>query len=159
MEGIVHVRIDDRLIHGQVAAMWTRRLQATRIMVADDEVAVDDMRKQVLRMAAPAGVATSLISVEKAAANIKAGKYRGQRVFLLVNSPLVIERLRDLGLDITSVNVGNLAKRPGTTQIKQSISVTDEEASSFKRLMDAGVELTCNMVPEDSGYLLKDYLK
>lgn len=158
MEGIVHIRIDDRLIHGQVAVFWTRRLNANRIMVIDDKVAVDETRKATLRMVAPAGVNTSILQVEKAASNILSGRYKGQRVLVVVNSPLIIERLIKLGLDIKEINVGNLSKRDGTEQIKKSISVTEEEKESFKRLMDEGVTITANMTPEEHGNYLKDYL-
>lgn len=159
MEGIVHIRIDDRLIHGQVAVFWTRRLNANRIMVIDDAVAVDEIRKATLRMVAPAGVNTSILQVEKAAANILSDRYKGQRVLVVVNSPLVIERLINLGLDIKELNVGNLSKRDGTEQIKKSISVSEEEKACFKRLMDTGVTITANMTPEEHGNYLKDYLR
>lgn len=50
---IIHTRIDDRLIHGQVATMWTNQLGATRIMVVDDKAANDDIMKMSLKMATP----------------------------------------------------------------------------------------------------------
>ena len=81
MEGIIHIRIDDRLIHGQVATQWTNDLGATRIMAINDEVATNPTLKTVLRMAAPPNVSTSIITRETAVKNIKAGKYAGQKVF------------------------------------------------------------------------------
>ena len=75
MEGIIHIRIDDRLIHGQVATQWTNDLGATRIMAINDEVATNPTLKTVLRMAAPPNVSTSIITRETAVTNIKAGKY------------------------------------------------------------------------------------
>lgn len=80
MKGFVNIRIDDRLIHGQVATRWSTGLRATRIMVIDNDVANDDVQKSVLRMAAPSGISTSIITEEKAITNIKAGKYENQRV-------------------------------------------------------------------------------
>ena len=74
MEGIVHIRIDARMIHGQVAVMWSNYLRVNRIMVANDAVAEDEITKSALRMVAPAGMRTSLISLETAANNILAGK-------------------------------------------------------------------------------------
>ena len=53
MKGIIHVRIDDRMIHGQVATQWTNQLSANRIMVINNEVANDDVKKAVVRLAAP----------------------------------------------------------------------------------------------------------
>ena len=80
MKGIVHIRIDDRLIHGQVAAFWTNSLSISRIMVVNDEVAVDEMQKSLLRMVAPASVRTSIISKETA----------------IKNNPLAVEYIEEL---------------------------------------------------------------
>jgi PTS system mannose-specific IIB component len=43
---IIGVRIDGRLIHGQVANLWTTKLNISRIMVVDDEVAQNDIEKK-----------------------------------------------------------------------------------------------------------------
>lgn len=157
--GIIHVRIDDRLIHGQVAAFWCNSLKANRIMVANDEVANDDMQKSVLRMVAPAGVRTSLITKEKAATNIKAGKYDAERVLLILKTPKDAIDLIDLGVDIKAINVGNMAHKDGTVQIKKSISVTDEDVENFNKLYERGVELTSVMVPDEPHSNLMDFLK
>lgn len=158
MEGIIHIRIDDRLLHGQVCAFWTNTLKVTRIMVANDAVALDEIQKSVLRMAAPAGIRTSLISLEKAATNILEEKYKGQRVLLILKGPADALRLMDLGLPIKKINVGNMANREHTKQYKKSISLTEEEYTQFLALQDRGVTLVTQMVPEDSETNLMEYL-
>lgn len=158
MKGIIHIRIDDRLIHGQVAMFWTNELQATRIMVINDEVANNTMQKSLLRMAAPANVATSIITREKAVANISSDKYAGQRVLIVVKSPLDILYLVNHGLKITTLNVGNLSGRDHTTSIRQNINVTDEEMDAFKQLLDKGIEITTVMTPNDTKTYLKDQI-
>ena len=65
--GITAVRLDERLIHGQVAAVWTRTMQITRIMVIDDEIIHDEIGKIALKSAVPVGVKLSILSVESAA--------------------------------------------------------------------------------------------
>ena len=87
MKGIVHIRVDDRLIHGQVATRWVSHFNANRIMVIDDAVAANDVEKMLLRSAAPEGCNTSILSFEKASANILAGNYDGQRVLILLKTP------------------------------------------------------------------------
>ena len=77
---IIATRIDGRLIHGQVANLWTGKLNITRIMVIDDEVAQNDIEKQGLKLACPPGVKLSILPVQKAAENILAGKYDSQRL-------------------------------------------------------------------------------
>ncbi|EGO9474620.1 TPA: PTS sugar transporter subunit IIB, partial [Enterococcus faecalis] len=88
MKGINNIRIDDRLIHGQVATMWSNKLGVTRLMVVNDNVAKNDLQKQVLRMAVPAGISSSIITEETAISNIKNGKYEGQNVLMIVKSPV-----------------------------------------------------------------------
>ena len=70
---IIGVRIDGRLIHGQVANLWATKLNISRIMVVDDEVAGNAIEKSGLKLATPAGVKLSVLPVEKAAQNILAG--------------------------------------------------------------------------------------
>ena len=158
MKGIVHIRIDDRLINGQVVAFWTNSLGITRIMVANDEVAADEMQKSLLRMVAPASVRTSIINKETAVKNISAGKYEGQRVLLIAKNPKDVWELKEAGLDIREMNVGNMASREGTRSIKRSVNVTDEDVEYFNKLLNAGVDISAIMVPDDKPCKLKDLL-
>lgn len=158
MKGIIHIRIDDSLIHGQVAMFWTNELHASRIMVINDEVANDNMQKSLLRMAAPANVATSIITKDKAVENISAGKYEGQRVLIVVKSPVDILYLLQHGLDIQSLNVGNMSGRDHTTSIRANINVTDEELNAFKQLLAKNIEITTVMTPNDTKTYLKDQI-
>ena len=158
MEGIIHIRIDDRLIHGQVATLWTNELGVTRIMVINDQVANNEVQKTMLRMAAPSNVSTSLITEEKAVNNILSGKYKGQRVLVIVKDPETILRLMDKGLDIKKVNVGNMSTRENTHHIKPSVSITSDEEKAFRTLLERGVEITAVMVPTDKLVYLKDIL-
>ncbi len=157
--GIIHVRIDDRLIHGQVAAFWCNTLKAQRIMVANDLVANDELQKSVLRMVAPPGVATSIITKARAAENINAGKYDSERVMLILKSPGDVLDLIKLGVEIKTINVGNMAHHDNTVQIKRSINVTQEDIENFKRLSEDGVTLTSIMVPDEPKTNLMDYIE
>lgn len=155
---VLNVRIDDRMIHGQVAAIWCNKLKTTRIMVANDEVASDEIRKMTLKMAVPAGIKSSIISKEKAATNMSAGKYDAERMLLILTKPQDAVELIEKGMKIETINVGNLGFRDNTVQIKRSINVTKEEAEAFRKLDSMGVKLTAIMVPDESENNLMDYL-
>lgn len=159
MKGIVHIRIDDRLLHGQVVAFWSNSLQISRVMVINDEVANDELQKTFLRMVAPANIRTSILTKEIAAKNILNDKYLGQKVMIIVKNPKDVLDLMDLGLDIKEVNVGNMASRKDTIQIKRSVSITNDELGNFLQLEKRGVLLTAMMVPDEGKNYLKDYLK
>ncbi|WP_440897536.1 PTS system mannose/fructose/N-acetylgalactosamine-transporter subunit IIB [Amphibacillus sp. Q70] len=158
MKGIIHIRVDDRLIHGQVATQWVNHLGATRIMVINDEIATNDIQKRALRIAAPPNVSSSIITKQTAATNILSGKYDGQKVLIVLKSPNDVVDLLNLGLNIKKINLGNLSVREGTHRILPTISVTNEEEESLKELINKEIEVTAIMVPGDSKVYVKDIL-
>ncbi|TPR56870.1 PTS system mannose/fructose/N-acetylgalactosamine-transporter subunit IIB [Enterococcus sp. OL5] len=155
MNDVVEIRVDDRLIHGQVAGLWTNALKATRLMVIDDAVAGDETQKQLLRMVAPASVNTSIITEDKAFANLRDNKYAGQRVFILVKSPTVLKRLVDRGLSISRINLGNLSGRENTDSIRAGIAVTPEEKQALIDLLECNVTVTAIKTPNDPESFVK----
>ncbi|PSL78560.1 PTS mannose transporter subunit IIAB, partial [Variovorax sp. WS11] len=116
-------RIDDRLIHGQVATRWTKETNVTRIIVVSDEVAADTVRKTLLTQVAPPGVTAHVVDVAKMIRVYNNPKYAGQRVMLLFTNPTDVERIVEGGVKITSVNIGGMAFRQGKTQVNNAISV------------------------------------
>ena len=157
MEGFVHIRVDDRLIHGQVATRWATGLKVNRIMIIDDAVAVNETEKSILRMAAPAGVNTSILQFEKALANIKNGNYAGQRVMLVVKSPVILVKMMEAGINLLPVNIGNMSNRPGTTQYKKSISMTEDEKAAVEKLLQSGIKVTAQMVPDEPDLSIENF--
>lgn len=157
MEGFVHIRVDDRLIHGQVATRWATGLKVNRIMIIDDAVAVNETEKSILRMAAPAGVNTSILQFEKALANIKNGNYAGQRVVLVVKSPVILVKMMEAGINLLPVNIGNMSNRPGTTQYKKSISMTEDEKAAVEKLLQSGIKVTAQMVPDEPDVSIENF--
>lgn len=149
-KGLVHVRVDDRMIHGQVAVYWCNAVGATRVMVANDEMYGNDVQKAALRLVVPAGLKSSLLDVDTAAKNLKSGKYAGQKVILIVRRPQDILRMLDAGVAIDAVNIGNLPARDGTVNLQKSINVLPEEIEQLKELNRRGIRLTGKQVPDNS---------
>lgn len=147
---IIATRIDGRLVHGQVANLWTTKLQASRIMVVDDKVSKSDIEKSGLRMAAPASVKLSVLDVKTAADHILAHKYDSQRVFIVARKPQPLLELVKAGVEIKEINVGNMSQTDETRSITKSINVVDEDVETFKELDKAGVHLIAQMVPGDA---------
>ena len=146
---IIGVRIDGRLIHGQVANLWTTKLNISRIMVVDDEVAQNDIEKSELKLATPAGVKLSILPIEKAAQNILAGKYDSQRLLIIARKPDRLLKLVELGVPIKEINVGNMSQTSETRSITKSINVVDQDVETFNQLNEKGVHLIAQMVPSD----------
>ncbi|WP_242585656.1 PTS mannose/fructose/sorbose transporter subunit IIAB [Candidatus Enterococcus dunnyi] len=148
-ENIVNTRIDERLIHGQVAGIWSTSLSTQRIIVANDEAASDPLQKSSLRMAAPTSMRLSVLPVEAAAENIRAGKYGKQRLFLLFKNPKDVLRFIEADGPIKTVNVGNMSYKEGAREVTKSIQVLPEEETIFETIASKGVNVTAQLVPND----------
>ena len=145
--GIVHMRIDDRLIHGQVAGMWASYVSATRIIVVDDDAPNDEMQKIALRLATPAGIALSIFNRHKAVERLKSGAYDAQRVLVVSKSPDYLVYLMEHGISFDAVNVGNMTYDETKVSLGKTVSLTKDDIINFRKLMDSGVHVTMRLVP------------
>ncbi len=155
---IVHARVDERLIHGQVAMVWTNTVGATRILVANDEALKDEMVLSGLKMAKPAGVNLSITTVGRAAKRLKENAYPGERVFVITKNIADMAKLIREGVEIGRVNVGNVAKREGSKNIKKSVNLTEQDIADIHEMIDAGHEVTAQMIPNESDQSILNYL-
>lgn len=140
-------RIDDRLIHGQVATRWTKETNVSRIIVVSDEVAADTVRKTLLTQVAPPGVTAHVVDVAKMIRVYNNPKYAGERVMLLFTNPTDVERIVEGGVKVTSVNIGGMAYRQGKTQVNNAVSVDEKDIEAFKSSTSAASSLRCVKFP------------
>ncbi len=151
-------RIDDRLIHGQVATRWTKETNVQRIIVVSDEVAADTVRKTLLTQVAPPGVTAHVVDVAKMIRVYNNPKYAGERVMLLFTNPTDVERIVEDGVKITSVNIGGMAFRQGKTQVNNAISVDAKDIDAFNKLNARGIELEARKVSTDPKLKMMDLI-
>lgn len=148
MPNILLTRIDNRLIHGQVATQWTSFLGANLILVANDKVSKDKMRQGLMDMAAPAGAQTRYFSIEKTINVIHKAADR-QKIFIVCENPQDVLRLVEGGVPIKKVNIGNMHMAEGKRQVVGVVAVDDSDVAAFKKLQEAGVELEIQKVPTE----------
>ncbi|MQW22476.1 MULTISPECIES: mannose/fructose/sorbose PTS transporter subunit IIA [unclassified Lactococcus] len=145
------VRIDTRLLHGQVATAWTPDSKADRIIVVSDNVAKDEMRKTLIEQAAPSGVHANVVPIKKMIEVAKDPRFGGTHAFLLFENPedalAVVEAVPGL---IPSINVGSMAHSTGKTMLNNVLSVDKTDVATFEKLRDLGVTFDVRKVPSDS---------
>ncbi|MGO4994684.1 PTS mannose/fructose/sorbose transporter subunit IIAB [Jeotgalibaca porci] len=146
---IVNARIDERLIHGQVAGIWSSTLKTQRLMVINDAAAENTLQKTSLRMAAPKSMRLSVLTVQDAVNNINAGKYGKQRLFLIFKKPSDVLKFIELGGKLEHVTVGNMSFETGNREITKNIYITEEEAHIFAAISNSGVNITAQLVPSE----------
>ncbi|MFC3395703.1 PTS mannose transporter subunit IIAB [Brenneria rubrifaciens] len=151
-------RIDDRLIHGQVATRWTKETNVSRIIVVSDEVAADHVRKTLLTQVAPPGVTAHVVDVAKAIRVYDNPKYASDRVMLLFTNPTDVLTLVENGVKITSVNIGGMAYRQGKTQVNNAVSIDEKDIAAFRELDKKGIELEVRKVSSDTKLKMMDLI-
>lgn len=159
---IVLTRIDNRLLHGVTATQWGPKTKAQRVMVIDDTVANDEMQKSTMKLARPAGMAISIIPLDKALANFKANKYEGQNIFLIVKHIDTIKRLiEEANVPIHEVNVGATAQRSGENliQVNRFVTIDEQEKQIYLALMEKGVRIYAKYLVADPEIDFKTILK
>lgn len=151
-------RIDDRLIHGQVATVWAKEAKAERIIVCSDEVAEDQIRKSLLLQVAPPGIKVSVIDIDKAIRVYNNPKYANDHVFYLFTCPQDVLRMIEGGVNIKSLNIGGMAFKEGKKQITKAVSVNDSDKEAFRKMNSLGVELEIRTVATDPKVNIMDKL-
>lgn len=148
MPNIVLTRIDNRLIHVQVATQWCGAIGANLILVANDKVAGDTFRQGLMDMAAPSYSQTRYWTLQKTIDTIHKAADR-QMIFIVCETPEDVLTLVEGGVPIKKVNIGNMHMAEGKRQVAGSVAVNDEDVDAFKKLKDLGVTLEIRRVPTE----------
>jgi len=156
---VVLVRIDDRLIHGQVVENWMKFLKIDHLVVVNDFVASDRMQKTLFSMAVPDHAKISILTITQAKEAILNGQFERDRAMLLLVSPQDVLNLIDKGVRIKEVNVGGMHYSPDKKQILKAISVSKEDIQAFQELDKLGIYLEARMVPDDEKIDIMEIIK
>jgi len=163
------VRIDDRLLHGQVTVAWRQHLLPEEIWIVDDMVRADPFLVDVLRMAAPADVTVRVYSVQEAisawSALLRSPIFHSSDLpafqpsdlptsqslclLLLVKNPQTALALFDGDVLFSHLNVGNIAPGPGSRRVFRTISLTPEHVAALDALTQRGVTVAFQLIPDD----------
>lgn len=141
------LRVDSRLVHGQVANNWASVLGADSILAVSDGAANDELRKSLLLQTGGGKVKVHVIGVEKAARVIKNPKYESMKAVIVVETPKDIVRLLDLGVEASEVNVGGMTFKQGSEQISKAVYALPDEIEAFKEIDARGVKQFIQQVP------------
>jgi len=156
---ISFVRIDDRLIHGQVATVWSKTSGCNRIMCGSDEVAADSLRKQLLLQVAPPGIKAYVVTIDKLIEAYKNPKYDSFKTLFLFTNPTDALRAVEGGIPFTSINLGGMCFKEGKTLISSAVAVGDEDIASLKKLHEKGIELELRKLASENKVNVMDALK
>lgn len=146
----VLVRIDTRLLHGQVATTWTKTTGPNRIIVVSDNVAHDNLRKTMIEQAAPPGVRAHVVPIDKMVQISKDPRFGETKAMLLFETPQDLLRAVEGGVDIKKVNIGSMAHSLGKVVVTNAIAMGPDDVKTLEELKAKGIEFDIRKVPADS---------
>ncbi len=141
------LRIDHRLMHGQVAFSWANYLGINRIIVIDDKVANDDFQKMVLNMAKPAGIKFNIFSVDSANNDIGKINQLKDNIFIIFGCTENAARFILSNPQFSELNLGGIAKKDGSKKYSETVYLTDSEEDDLKKIEKTGVKLYMQQLP------------
>lgn len=149
MENIKLLRIDNRLVHGQVGVVWVSSVNSTLIVVIDDEVAKDTLQQQLMSLTATnSGVGIRFFGVEKAIETIpKAAPH--QKLFLVCRTPDVARKLVEACIGISTINVGNMHFTEGKRALSEKVFVNDQDYDDLLFIKNQNIDITIQDLPTD----------
>ena len=152
-------RLDTRLLHGQVATNWTPASKADRIIVASDDVAKDELRKELIKQAAPNGVKANVVPIQKLIDASKDPRFGNTHALILFETVQDALRAVEGGVPIKELNIGSMAHSTGKTMVNNVLSMDKDDVACFEKLRDLGVAFDVRKVPNDSKKDLFDLIK
>ena len=156
---IAHVRVDTRLLHGQVATTWTKTVSPDRIIVVSDGVAHDQLRKTMIEQAAPPGVPANVVPISKMIEVTKDPRFGATKAMLLFENPQDLLAAIEGGVDIKEANTGSLAQSVGKVVVTNDIAMDPAAVEPIETLHAKGVALEARKVPSDSPVSYEDLIK
>lgn len=146
------IRIDFRLLHGQVAFTWTKHIGADCILIANDSVAADELRKSALRLSKPTGVKLVIKTLNDSAAALLDGSADKYNLMILLESIKDAWRMLEktnAGV-INSINLGGTRAAEGRRQIAKGVFVSDDDCEKIKLMLEKGIEVYTQLVPNEA---------
>jgi PTS system mannose-specific IIB component/fructoselysine and glucoselysine-specific PTS system IIB component len=152
------VRVDDRLVHGQVVVGWGRAMRLRRIALVDDAISVSDWEQELYRMGVPDGMEIEFASVAGAADAFPRWDADGDRTMVLVGDVETLTRLTAVA-PVTRVNLGGIHQAAGRRERLPYVFLSDAEAAALEALAARGVAISAQAVPTTAPVPLAEVLR
>ncbi|TCW17995.1 PTS system mannose-specific IIB component [Raoultella sp. BIGb0138] len=160
MSMISLLRIDDRLIHGQVMTGWVKHLNATKIIIVDDELVNDEFMISVLEMAVPNNMTLNIYDAEAAAMKLSevSSDNNSDNIIILVKSPLTVLKMLNVGAKFQNLTVGGMGVNENRSRLYRNLAASDAERQAFKDIDKMGIPIQIQVLPGDTPANLMSYL-
>ena len=147
---VKHVRMDNRLIHGQILVSWNSAFKIDHIIVTNDVVANDPLQVTLLKAVAPLTAKVSVLTIKDCVSYCNSPTAEKESIFVIAKYPEDGLALVEEGLNMLVLNLGNQAYVRGSQKISNTVYLTESGVRALKKLHEKGIRITCRMMPSDS---------
>ena len=158
MKNVVLARIDERLIHGQVATQWLKLIGANTIVVVDEKIPTDNFMTMILQAVCPRDCKLHLLTPTDAAKYLE-GDPGTERIFLVTKGPEAMLKMIECGAQFKEIILGNMGGSPERKSFNRNVSASDAEVQCFKNIIEKGVPINQQMVPSDAKVDISSFIK
>lgn len=156
----VLVRVDDRLIHGQVMTKWSKGMKTNALFVVDDATAKDPFMKDIYMMStANSGMTIKVFSVDEVIEYWNKTNFEKYSAIILTKTIAAAKEIIEKGLPVPKLNLGGIAKTKDSKFVLPNIAVKPEDFEVLKQIEAKGVEVFFQIVPDTKAVSLKDAIK
>ena len=146
---VIHVRMDNRLIHGQILVSWNSAFKIEHIIVTNDKVASDPLQVTLLKAVAPLTAKVSVLTIQDCVAYTSSPEAQNENIFIIAKFPEDGLALVEHGLNMPVLNLGNQAFVRESKKISNTVFLTASGVKALKTLHEKGIRITCRMMPAD----------
>lgn len=144
---IKFIRIDHRLLHGQVVFSWCKSLQINRILVVNDEAANDEFKKMSLELSKPQGIKLNIFTVENTLTKISKIEALSENIMMIFGNTKDVRQFCESYSNVKEINYGGIIKKEGSKQFSNAIFLTENEIEDAKVLKSMGIKQFMQQVP------------
>ena len=146
---IVLLRVDERLLHGQVILGWGHELRPDRYVLVDDDLAASDWEQEFYRLAVSGEAEVVFSTVDGARARLDQWRDDPARTILLVRDIPSVRRLaRDAALAGLEVNLGGLHHGTGRREVLPYLFLGESDLNDLRAIAASGVEVSARDLPD-----------
>ncbi len=156
---IVFIRIDDRLIHGQVVEGWVNYLKATCLLVADDAVASNALQRSIMELSVPQGLNVVIGRVEDICRRLRTSAFDTERAILLFSNPADVLEALKAGMECRSLNIGGMHFIPGKRKLMDVLAVNEADLEALREIAAQGIKIDIQTVPTQRSIPLEKILE
>ncbi len=141
------IRIDDRLLHGQVVVGWANAMGLERLILANDRVVANKSLTAALRAGVPPEIKTDVVDLDQAVAGLTSGEYAAQKAMLVLESPGDVLKLIHKGVVLKSIHIGGLHFREGSDELLPYVFLSNWDRMALDEMIQRGVRISLQDLP------------